>query len=99
MATLHITEYTRLASVRPGGSAPVAQEPGVTQLVTYTTTTASNAFAADTRFIRVIASAKAHLLFGVSPTAAASDPYIAADAPEYFGVKPSDQVAAYDGSS
>jgi hypothetical protein len=99
MASLHITEYTRLSSVRPGGSAPVAEEPGTDQIVSYTTSTQSTAFAADTRFVRLIADAKAHIVFGANPTATANSKYITADTPEYFGVNPGDEVAAYDGTS
>ncbi len=103
-ATCFISEYTNI--IRDGRNyiVPVAQEPAVTiQTVTYTTTTQSAAFDSTTKLIRIVCDAKAHFEFGTNPTATASDPYLAADTPEYFGVdsdNPEDyEVAFYDGTS
>lgn len=99
MATLHITEYASVPSLR---NMPVAQEPPVTtQAVTFTTATSSSAFAATTRFVRIYGSAKAHLAWGTSATATANSPPVAADSPEYFAVPVGEAylVSAYDGSS
>ena len=94
MATALIAEYETMA-----GSVPCAQEPATaTQSVTYTTATASSAFNAKTKFVRIIADAKVHFAFG-GAAATASSPYIAADTPEYFGVDKGITVSFYDGSS
>lgn len=99
MAVLHITEFQAIRKDIRAKELHVAAQPGVDSSVTYTTSTQSVAFAVKTKFVRVIADAKAHLKFGRNPTAVAGDPYIAADNPEYFGVEAGHKVAAYDGSS
>lgn len=101
MAKAHISEYRNLVVDESGRVVPVADEPAVVQDVDYTTTTASAAFADDTRFVRIICDAKAHLIFELAPTADAEDPYVPADVAEYFGVPKgaSYKVAFYDGSS
>ena len=101
-ATCFISEYISLVRDNTGQVVPVAREPGLTdQSVTYTTSTASTAFNESTEFVRIICDAKAHYQFGSAPTATASDPYVAADASEYFGVIDvgTRQVAFYDGTS
>lgn len=101
-ATCKISEYREMPDDDNGEVTPVAQEPAVTvQTVTYTTTTQSTAFNNSTHFVRIVCDAKAHFEFGTNPTATANDPYVPADAPEYFGVTPgqSIEVAFYDGSS
>ena len=101
MATAKISEYAALVVDHQGKVVPVAQEPPLTtQEVTFTTETDSNAFDANTKFVRVVADAKAHFRFGTGVQAAvATDPYLAADLPEYFGVIGGDQVSFYDGTS
>ena len=99
-ATCKISEYTNLVVDTSGRTVPVAKEPApVEQTVTYTTTTASAAFGAATKFIRVICDAKAHFKVASAPTATANSPYLAADSKEYFGVDAADKIAFYDGSS
>jgi hypothetical protein len=101
-ATCKISEYSNMAVDEGGRVVPVAQEPAVAvQEVTYTTSAQSSAFNASTRFIRIVCDAKAHFEFGTNPTAAATDPYLAPDAPEYFAVPRGSayEVAFYDGSS
>ena len=99
-ATCKISEYTSMIVDASGRTVPVAKEPApVVQEVPYTTTTASAAFAAGTKFVRVICDAKAHFEFGSAPTAVVTDPYVATDSKEYFGVDAGDKVAFYDGSS
>jgi hypothetical protein len=101
-ATCKISEYANQVEDDSGDVAPVAREPAVTdQTVTYTSSTQSTAFNNSTHFVRIVCDAKAHFQFGTDPTATANDPYIAADAPEYFGVTPgvSIEVAFYDGST
>ncbi len=105
-ATCKISEYESLSSDNQGNVVPVAREPAlVTQNVTYTTSTQSNAFNVLTRFVRIVCDAKAHVVFSTSPTATATDPYIPADVVEYFGIfqvgasAGTIRVAIYDGSS
>ena len=101
MAKAYISEYRNLVTDESGRVVQVAEEPAVTQAVTYTTSVASAAFQDDTRFVGIIADAKAHLLFALIPVADADDPFIAANVTQYYGVPRgrSYKVAAYDGSS
>ena len=100
MATLYIQEYSRLGHDADGHRIQAGQEPAIaSQTVSYTTSTQSVAFDQRTRLIRVIADADVHLLFGSDPTATASDLKMVQDSAEYFGVKPGQKVAAYDGTS
>ena len=101
MAKLHITEFSAIPLAPDGKplwlaniSRKVAQ-----QVVTYTTTTQSQAFKARTSFIRVYSDAKAFLQFSSDPVATIADMPLAANSPEYFAVDRGDKVAAYDGSS
>lgn len=100
MATLHIAEFTAMPKDANGSVLQIGKMPPLTtQVVTYTTTTQSSAFNAETRFIRVIASAAAHLVFGSNPTATNTAPWVPASTVEFFAVVPGQKVAAYDGSS
>lgn len=87
MAIAYISEYKNLVTDESGRVIMVPAEPAVTtQVVTFTTTVASAAFAASTRFVRIVSDTKGHFLFGLAPTALATSPYMAADMPEFFGV-------------
>lgn len=100
MATLYIDEFDHQGVPVAGSILPCMRvPPHVEQSVTFTTSAASAAFHERTKVIRVIADAKAHLSFGASPTATASNRYIAADSAEYFQIIPGQKVAAYDGTS
>lgn len=103
MATLHITEYRALATDQNGRPVLVGEEPSITtQHITYTTANASAAFNGKTKFVRVIASADAYLLWSLAGTAAttANGTLIKSGIPEYFGVGiPLLKVNAYDGTS
>lgn len=95
MANLIVTEYASLGSDIGASRVPVAAEPAVTtQTVTFTTTTQSNAFNASTRFVRLIADANCHLLFGPNPTATTSHQKVTANTVEWRAVNPGDKVAA-----
>lgn len=101
-ATCKISEYSRLVVDANNREVPVALEPAIAvQNITYTTSTQSAAFNSDTRFVRIVCDAKAHFEFGGNPTAAATDPYLAADTAEYFGLAggSSLEVAFYDGTT
>jgi hypothetical protein len=99
MATAYITEYNSIG-VQQGVAVPVAQEPAVAnQAVTFTTAVQSSAFNAATKFIRFIADADCHLLFGENPTATASHQLITADTEIWRMVTPGQKVSVYDGTS
>lgn len=95
-ATCKIAEYQGIL-----GGIPVASEPAIAvQEVTFTTSTQSSEFNAQTRVVRIVCDAKAHFRFGTGPSAVEDNPYLAADTPEYFGISATGlKVAFYDGSS
>lgn len=99
MAEIWVTEFSQVA-VRTGLPMQVGLMPEITtQEVTFTVSTQSAAFNANTRLIRVQADADAHLAFGANPTATLNSMPLVANVPEYFGVSPGDKVATYDGAS
>lgn len=102
-ATCKISEYRALAADAQGKEIQVALEPRITsQSVTYTTSAQSSALNGATRFVRIVCDAKAHYRFSTAGTnATATDPYLAADSPEYFGVQPGQSIIIdfYDGIS
>lgn len=95
MAKLFITEFQYLENANDIGGVPqVARMPGTTQVITFTTSSVqSTAFAATTRFVRVISDGAGCLAYGSNPTATTSSMRIAADSPEYFGVMPGQKLA------
>lgn len=87
MAIAFISEYKNLVTDESGRVIQVPQEPAVTQIVTFAASVQSAAFAASTRFVRIVCDAKGHFVFGTDPTAVTDvSPYVAADMPEFFGV-------------
>ena len=67
MAKMYITEY---ASAIGAGALQVPQEPPITvQEVNFTTSTASAAFQAGTKFISIQLDADGYVQFGTAPTA------------------------------
>lgn len=102
-ATCKISEYRSLAADSQGNEIQVALEPRITsQTVTYTASAQSAAFNSATRFVRIVCDAKAHFRFSTAGTnATASDPFVAADSPEYFGVQPGQSLIVdfYDGTT
>lgn len=95
MATAWITEYREAALTGAGVGVPAGKEPALAhQTVTFTTATSSAAFNANTRLIRIQCDAAAHLKFGpVGQTATTSHTPVNANAGEYFGVNPGDEVS------
>ena len=72
MATMYITEYEQMVKY-PGSVAQVPMEPPLAiQAVTFTTTTASAALNAATKFVSIQLSANGHVQFATSPTATTS---------------------------
>ena len=82
-----------------GGYGAQVMRPAATQAITYTSSTASAAFNAATRLIRVIADADVYLAFGAAPTATANDIRVPADTVEYFEVDAGAKFACYDGTT
>lgn len=68
---------------------------GTTQAVAFTGTAAAsaNAFGAQTYRVRVVADTACHIVFGASPTATTSDPFLPANWPEYFTVTPGQKIS------
>ena len=99
MATLWIREYERLGSAgsQYGGPAavPAPQEPGTDQTpVTFTTSAASAAFGATTKYISIVGSAAFHYVVGSDPTATTSHLKVPADTMVTIGVAPGQKIAA-----
>lgn len=96
MAILNVTEYTSVAKDKFSNRIPVGQEPAnATQDVSVGAgSTQSNAFAATTRMVRVVADVDSRILFGSNPTATSTSILVVAGQAEYFGVEPGTKVAA-----
>ena len=95
MATLYVTEYAKFGYDENGGSIPLGREPAVAnQTVTFTTSTASNAFGPATRLVRIIADADCHLLFGEDPTATTDHQFVPAGQEAWRMVRSGHKVAA-----
>lgn len=105
MAYAYIEEFAELAKDSEGNVISAGeQEPETRQRITFSTSAQSAGFQKTTKFVRIIVDTKAHYRFGVNPTAVATDPYLPADAAEYFGVGEfvsggTLEVAFYDGTS
>lgn len=99
MAKLHVSEYGGLVQTSGGVSPLVAEPPTAEQVVSYTTSTQSSAFNANTKVIRLVADADAYIKVGADPTADANDKFLPSGVVEYFYVQPGDKIAAYDGTS
>lgn len=93
MATLWIAEFPGHRLGRTGH--PVATLPPLkSQAITYTTTTQSAALLASTALVRLVSDGNCHIVVGPDPTATTdSGVRLTADAPEYFEVKPGDEIA------
>lgn len=106
MATLWIREYYLVQQSRtnnPSGDEtligsvmiPVAHEPGTDQTkVTFSTSTQSAAFAADTSYIAIISDAAFHYVVGLDPAATTNALKVPADTLLFIGVKAGHKIAA-----
>lgn len=96
MAKVYISEYSSLAQAF-GTSFPQApQEPSLveqTPVAIAGASAPSAAFNAATRIVRIHTDAICSIAFGLSPTATANSKRLAANATEYFAVRPGDVVA------
>lgn len=88
-----------LAHDANGATAPVIY-PGASQSVAFSSTSAtSNPMGVDTTVVRLVAqTADCRVLFGavvngVHPVALSTSMLIKKDVPEYFAIKPGDEVA------
>ena len=100
MANLYITEFRSVAHDATGLPIPVGDTPRLAnQKVSFTTSTQSAVFNQQTSLIRLISDADCHIAFGDNPTATASQMFVKANTAEYFGVRPGDKLAVYDGTS
>lgn len=93
MATMYIAEYERQARDAEGNVMQAGEEPAIKkQAITYTATHgASAAFLRSTTFVRISIDAAGFVLFGETPVSVTLvDTPMAANVPEYFGVRTSD---------
>lgn len=97
MASLYISEATRLEKDGDGFTLPVFPEPSGHQKVTFTTSTQSADFGGE--FIRLFADADCHIAFGDNPTATANHPKYAANVEYFRSVRPGEKLSVYDGTS
>jgi len=72
--------------------------PMSTEILTFTTS-AQSAAADGADIVRVEANVDTYVEIGLNPTATANSMKVAANAVEYFAIRPGQEVAAYDGSS
>lgn len=94
MATLDVTEYSRLSADAQGRIIPVGSEPSRTnQQLAVGVAVQSAAFGDATYFVRLHSDATCRVLFGANPTADGTSMRLAAGASEYFGVKPGDKLS------
>ena len=95
MASLYIEEYQSVG--RDGGDNDL-NIPGrlvTSQVRTITGTSAqSSAFSGKTNYVMVTSDIECQILFGASPTAVSTSPYLPAFVPRPFAVTPGWKVAA-----
>ena len=77
-----------------------ALRSGTTQKISVgASSTASSAFAAKTRAIRIVSTTGGHYAIGLNPTATTDDPYLPADVVEFVAVNGSDRIALIQAAS
>jgi hypothetical protein len=87
MAVLYVAEFDNLGETIRGAPPIALQPPLAEQTVAIGgSTTASSAFNASTRVVRLHTDAICSVEFGTAPTAAATNMRMAAGATEYFAV-------------
>lgn len=96
MATLYITEYSSIGNSQNGPAQTAVGKFIATQTVALSGSTArSAALSAQTKIVRLHTDAICSFKFGGSTvTAATTDPRMAADNTEYFGVDGGEYIAA-----
>lgn len=101
MATLWVREYKNLALDASGQplQIPLEGDSVRDQTVSFTTTTQSNAFRSDTKYVAISSSVAFHYKVGANPTATPSSARVAADQWIFFGLDRQDlKVAAVTAS-
>lgn len=94
MATLYIAEFTSIGGVGGFPTQAACQPTIAEQTVSIGgASTASNAFNANTKFVRIHTDAICSIAFGAAPTATTSKARLSANATEYFSVQPGHVVA------
>ena len=83
MAKLYVTEFREMNYGAPDVAALVDQTP-----VTFTTSTQSAAFAANTTLVRLHTDGICSIAFGKNPTATTNNLRLTAGQTEYFAVPP-----------
>jgi hypothetical protein len=100
MPTLYVAEF---ATIGGSGNFPV-QGSAVPPLAEQTvaigagSVACTNAFRANTLFVRVIVDATCSIAFGTAPTATTTNMRMAANQTEYFAVSPGQRVAVITNS-
>lgn len=101
MATLYVTEFNAIG-LAGGGNLQVtaaSQPPVAEQTVAISgLSTQSNAFNANTLFVRLHTDSICSIEFGATPTATATTARMAANQTEYFAVMPGQKVAVISNS-
>lgn len=99
MAKLYISEYAELGTIH-GEKFPVATEPPLAEQTVSIggSSTQSNAFSSQTKYIRVHTDAICSVLVGANPEATASKKRLSADQTEYFAVAGGDKIAVITNS-
>lgn len=94
MAIAYVGEHGGLMQTS-GGVAPIVKQPPlVRQKITFTTTTQSAAFGANTRVLRIVSDTACFFRVGADPTAVTAEPeFLPANTIEYFLVQPGDKIA------
>lgn len=99
MATLYVSEFSRLANIAGKLTGVALTAPVAEQTVAIDVgSTQSAAFNAATKVIRVHADAVCSISVGSDPTATASLMRLAQNQTEYFGVSPGHKIAAITNS-
>lgn len=95
MSKLYIAEFSGVALTASDGAA-IAPMPAINeQVVDFTAgATASAAFNAATRIVRIHTDAICSLAFGPTPVATVANARLIAGQTEYFGVVPGQKVSA-----
>lgn len=103
MATLYISEHSEMPLTDNSVGKSWAMAPSIVDqtVAIGASSTASNAFNVNTRFVRLDAGAICSVAFsaaGATPTATASNARMAANTTEYFGVQGGGKVAVITNS-
>ena len=87
MGILYVTEFQELPTITLGHSGAMAMQPPMAeQTVSYTTTTQSAAFNANTRYVRLHTDSICSIEFGTNPSATTSTARMVAGQTEYYAV-------------